>query len=356
MDSLSTSTLIPVGVQIVRLADDLDAEGIMSNVNTIVVRYTGSSVNAKQKTPLVYEKDMSFTIEFYCQSYLSESGHDFAIQLMAATTQILSNQVPMGTGYSISNPFNLSNESFEGLTENSQYKYSQDWSLVSEEVYQPFALDPCVLRGNCEAVWPPKGVLVELKPWETLEAGGNGIYAPANSEGVLEEVVVDPEVGLVFRDSEEVFFAGDGWKSWVLSPGYYDGVSESRLISVKILDGEGEFIRESIFLPTGGFLPKLYSPELGPLTTIFSGKPLYVINNKTSLLSDPLSISPLESGMYPGRYLEIREEVQLTVANITYTLASKGAPKGTPWIRLSDITRVPNVERPGYECYEGATC
>lgn len=355
VDSLSTSNLIPLGVQILRLADEIDKEGVLSRANSIVVRYSGSSIQVKHKNPLVYEKNMDFTVEFYCQSYLSDSGHDFATHLLSATSKILSNQVPMGTGHQIVDPFNLSSERFEGLTENSQYKYSQQWNLTAEETFQPFALDPCVLRGNCEAVWPPFGVKTERKPWEVVPPESNGIYAPVNSEGELEPLVISPDGSLSFRDSGEVFCENEDWKGWVFKPGFLDGSSDSSLVSVVILGEEGEIVREHIYLPTGNLLPKLSVPEAGFQVDIFTGSPLYEVNYKTKAVSDPMSVSPMTSVLYPGRLLEVKETVRLEVEGVVYTLVTKGSPRETPWVRLNDITYIQNNDRPGSECYEGAT-
>ena len=61
-DVLLSSPSIPLGVNVVRLAAVQDEEGITSMARSIVVRYTGSSVNIEQKIPVVITRTMTFEI------------------------------------------------------------------------------------------------------------------------------------------------------------------------------------------------------------------------------------------------------------------------------------------------------
>lgn len=354
VNSLASSTLIPAGVQILRLADDIETEGVLSGSNSIVVRYTGSSVDIKSRNPLLYQRSLDFVIEFYCQSYLSESGHDFAVQLMAAVARVLTNQVPVGTGVSISEPFTLSSESFEGITGNSQYKYNQQWGLMIEESFPQYALDICVQRGNCDAVWPPKPVTTKMSEWDVLDPITYTIFSPANLEGTLESLKVDENGDLSFSVSGEVFLPGPDWNKYVLRPNS-SGEHVAGFLMVTVLEEDGVTpYKESLYLSTGKKLPRFSIPELGLSKDIFSGNPLYAVNYKTKAISDPIQFAPRTNILYPGRLLEIKESVMLTYLDEEYLLSVKGHPLGTPWVKKSDITRIQleDSERPGAYCYE----
>jgi hypothetical protein len=82
VDALVASPLIPISVNVLRLADAIENEGIVQQTNNIVVRYTGASNVVKNRIPMVFERQMSFELDFSCQNYLTSSGHDFATQLL----------------------------------------------------------------------------------------------------------------------------------------------------------------------------------------------------------------------------------------------------------------------------------
>ena len=128
-DALLSSPLIPLGVNVIRLAATEDEEGIAVMARTIVVRYIGSSINVINIAPLATERSMEFEVTLAAQSYLTQSGHDYVTQMCAGCYNTLNNQVPMNCCVEIMEPPHLNNESFQGLTDQSQYFYTQTWSL-----------------------------------------------------------------------------------------------------------------------------------------------------------------------------------------------------------------------------------
>ena len=95
-DALIASPLIPISVNVLRLADAIENEGVVQNTNNIVVRYTGSSDTVKNRIPMIFERQMSFELDISTQNYLSSSGHDFATQLLAGAFITLNGSVPSG--------------------------------------------------------------------------------------------------------------------------------------------------------------------------------------------------------------------------------------------------------------------
>jgi hypothetical protein len=62
--------------------------------------------------------------------------------------------VPVRSGLQILEPFSMSNETFDGLTDSSHYVYMQSWELKITEINPEFNPDPCVFAGNCKELWP----------------------------------------------------------------------------------------------------------------------------------------------------------------------------------------------------------
>lgn len=186
-DSLLSSNLIPLGVNVVRLAAEQDTEGITAMARSIVVRYLGSDVSVQQRRPMVIERTMKFEIIHSSQSYLTESGHDYAVQMCSGAYLTLNNHVPMNTGVQIIEPLHMVNENFDGLTDSSHYVYTQQWQLVAHEIYHLHAVDPCVERGNCTYLFPDNTLNV-IEPGEVVV--GNVLWSPV----VRPHELVDPSV------------------------------------------------------------------------------------------------------------------------------------------------------------------
>ena len=174
-DALLSSPQVPLGVNVLRLAATEDEEGIVKMGRTIVVRYSGSSLSVQSTEPLVTLRTMSFEITLSAQSYLGDSGHDYVSQMCAASFNTLTNAIPSDTGVEVFQPFYMSNERFEGLTDESIYVYSQTWDLVVQDLYKVLAMDPCVKRGNCSFLFP-ENTISTVGPGEVLF--GNEIFSP----------------------------------------------------------------------------------------------------------------------------------------------------------------------------------
>lgn len=177
-DSLIASPLIPISVNILRLADAAQNEGVVNQTNNIVVRFTNASALVKTRIPLVYEKTLYFELNFSCQNYLSSSGHDFATQLLMGAEITLSGSVPSGSFVQVLEPFHCSSMQFTGLTPQSQYTYTQSYTLIIEEMLPYVALDPCVQRGDCRQIFPGQNVSTKLPLAGVVYAETGEIYIP----------------------------------------------------------------------------------------------------------------------------------------------------------------------------------
>jgi len=178
-DALIASPLIPISVNVLRLADAVDSEGVVQQTNNIVVRYTGANNTVKNRIPMVFERRLNFELNFSCQNYLTSSGHDFATQLLAGAFITINGSVPSGAYVEVIEPFTCTNEQFTGLTDNSQYTYTQVYQVTIEESLPYVALDPCVQRGDCRQLFPGLGVETSLPLGGVLDEATGDIYVPA---------------------------------------------------------------------------------------------------------------------------------------------------------------------------------
>lgn len=222
VDALISSEHIPLGVNVVRLAAVEDEEGIARMARSIVVRYTGSSVNVEQKVPVVSTRTMTFEIIHSAQSYLSESGHDYALQMCAGANMTLDSQIPLQVGVNTLTPFHMVSESFEGLSDSSHYTYVQRWDLETKSIHKLVSLDPCVLSGNCRYLFPETAVQ-QILPGEVLYE--NKIFAPVMPPLVSgfpyeEEMcgVIENGTSLVYTESgyDNTVFVSD-WRDKVFT-------------------------------------------------------------------------------------------------------------------------------------------
>ena len=182
VDALIASPEIPLSVNILRLADAIDKEGVVQNTSNIVVRYVSSFFNVLTRVPLVYERALTFELNFSIQNYLTSSGHDFATQLLAGALNTLVNGVPGDSGVQVSESFTLQSENFTGITENSQYTYTQIWQITTSETVPYVALDPCVQRGDCSQIFPGRYTRTNLPLAGVIDDEGR-IFVPAYPDG-----------------------------------------------------------------------------------------------------------------------------------------------------------------------------
>jgi hypothetical protein len=207
VDALVASPLIPISVNVLRLADAIENEGVVQNTNNIVVRYTGSSNTVKNRIPMVFERQMSFDLDISTQNYLSSSGHDFATQLLAGAFMTLNGSVPSGAYVQVIEPFTCQNEDFTGLNEQSQYTYNQNYVVTIEEQLPYVALDPCVQRGDCRQLFPSSGVETKLPLGGVLDEATGGIYVPWYSGDEMPAEDYNYPAGV--RWSDELTQSGD---------------------------------------------------------------------------------------------------------------------------------------------------
>lgn len=272
VDALIASPLIPLNVNVLRLADAIEREGIVQQTNNMVVRYIGSTNNVKNRIPMVYERQMEFEVNISTQNYLSTSGHDFATQLLAGAFNTLNGGVPSGAYVSVIEPFTCQSESFTGLTENSQYTYTQRFTVTIEEQLPYVALDPCVQRGDCRQLFPALNVETKLPLAGVLEEASGDIYVPWYSGGLLPEEDYNVPYGV--RWSDELTKSGDwvfvcdpdtvfmkdplGQPVSLLSSG---GFTEDGRLVVNVFDADGQIIGTEFYVPNGKKLAR-YAIEL----------------------------------------------------------------------------------------------
>lgn len=178
-DSLIASPLVPIGVNVMRLADAAENEGVVTQANTIVVRYVNSTSLVKNRVPFIYEETMFFELNFMCQNYLTSSGHDFATQLLMAAKMTISGSAPSGAFVEVLEPFHCTASQFTGIdAASSQYTYSQTYGVIIEETLPFIALDPCVQRGDCRQIFPGKNVASRMPLAGVLDEASGDIYVP----------------------------------------------------------------------------------------------------------------------------------------------------------------------------------
>ena len=272
-DALIASPLIPLGVNVLRLADVIDKEGVVSQTNNIVVRYTGANNTVKNRVPMVFERSMRFELNFSAQNYLTSSGHDFATQLLTGAFITLNGSVPGGAYVQVIEPFVCVSEDFTGLTDQSQYTYTQVYQLIIEEALPFISLDPCVQRGDCRQIFPALGVESKLPLGGILDETTGDIYVPAYDcdgqppedydacYGIKWSNELTQSGNWVFICDPDCIFLEDplGQPIYLLSNNSY--TEDGRLV-VTIFDAETrEPLREVFYCNTGKKLAR-YAVEL----------------------------------------------------------------------------------------------
>jgi hypothetical protein len=281
-DALIASPLIPISVNVLRLADAIENEGVVQQTTNIVVRYTGATNTVKNRVPMVFERRLTFELNFSAQNYLTSSGHDFATQLLAGSFMTINGSVPSGAYVQVIEPFVCTSERFTGLSPESQYTYTQEYQVTIEEALPIIALDPCVQRGDCRQLFPGLGVETKLPLGGVLDQATGDIYVPAYTcDG---EPAEDYDACYGIRWSNEVTQSGDwvficdpdcvfledplGQPIYLLSNNNY---TEDGKLVVTVFDAETqEAIREVFYCNTGKKLAR-YAIELWTDTVNKSG-------------------------------------------------------------------------------------
>jgi len=315
-DSLIASPMIPLSVNVLRLADAIENEGVVNQTNNIVVRFTGSSTNVKNKIPLIYEEQMQFELNFACQNYLSSSGHDFATQLLMGAKITISGGAPSGAYVQVTEPFHCSSTQFTGINKQSQYTYTQLYSITVEEVLPFIALDPCVQRGDCRQIFPGHNVATKLPLAGVLDEATGSIYIPWNPESDPEIIQFSNQSGVRWSneitqsgdwvfvcDPEEVFIEDPlGQPIYLLSNNSY--TEDGRLV-VTIWDATTrEPIKEVFYVDSGKKLAR-YAVELWRNTTQGA------LDGNGGIAADAVKEMIFFQGMNIGEFAVVRGGVQI---------------------------------------------
>ena len=374
-NALLSSPLIPLGVNVLRLADISDEEGILQMANSIVVRYVGSSEEVERQAPLTILRTMSFEVNVASQSYLTQSGHDFAVQLCCATHETLTNTVPANTGLEVFGPLRMVTEQFAGLTDSSHYTYTQRWELILQDMHRGIAIDPCVQRGDCTRLFPGN-LKNRLKPGETV--CGTVIFAP----------VLPPPNNTIPYDGQYagVELNGDGDLVYVWEPlnvfmsaeeiaaGYYRVCTGTKDQSntfevINIHKPDGSFDRFFFGADTGGRLMLMG----GDLVRVNNDIPGEVEGGENSenffganfprtgygqistitpafIYADPTSSTTAKALVTPGTVFPTADGVTLVYDDVLYYQVGN-TPLGRAWVKADDFTLLaPDSYLPRVDC------
>jgi hypothetical protein len=372
-DALLASPLVPLGVNVVRLADVTDEEGILQMVNSMVVRYTGSSASVVQRAPLTLEYTMTFEVNVASQSYLSQSGHDFAVQLCTAARLTLLNTVPPNSGVEVVQPFVLTNEQFSGLTDSSHYTYTQQWQIVVQDLHRAIALDPCVQRGDCSRLFT-RNVKTTVKPGQTV--CGNAIYdpilpPPTSSIAYQAEyagVELNADGDLVYKwDPSQIFMTAAELAAGYtrVCTGTQDESGQFEIINIHQPDGT--FDRTFLAIDTGDRLLTLtegmvriggdiYTPEENDNTEvgIVSGMPVtgygQISTQQALIYSDPTNPDATAVKVLFGAVFPTADGTTLTHDGETY-IRIGNTPVGRGWVKESEFRLfTPDEYLPRLDC------
>ena len=382
-DALLSSPQIPLGVNIVRLADTQDEEGIVALARSISVRYIGSSLSLQQTRPMSIYRNARFEVTLAAQSYLTNTGHDYVIQMCAGSYNTLLNQVPVNTGSQIITPFHMTSEDFQGISDSTHYIYVQTWELTIQEVEPLIALDPCVAQGNCSFLFPQNAQSVVL-PGDVFYK--NYLYSPVlppagggdyDSEycGVIE----DPEnaANLVYKLDPETTFL-ENWETYrLVSTETFD--ESGKMLIVNIYDAAGNLFRTDLFsncderqvIQIAGQQPVSSANDIGGSgrSTIGQvGNPLYsgmeqlpavmaslngfgyTANVRTTLFVDPRDATADTATVKYGALYAYQVGVTLVHESTTYLYVG-GTPLGKAWVREADFNIIASAAiNPHVDC------
>jgi hypothetical protein len=362
VNALLSSPSIPLGVNIIRLADSTDEEGIVQMVNSIVVRYTDSSIDIIRQAPLDMIRTMTFEITVASQSYLTQSGHDAAIQLCAGIHETLVNRVPPNTGIEIIEPLHLASESFSGLTDSSHFTYTQRWVMKAQDYFRPIAIDPCVQRGDCSRLFPAK-FLSPLKPGDVVQDGK--IYVPVLPPPSQEfaynpeylGVELDDQGNLVYvANPAEIFLSSEeidsGYK--LVSTGIFDESGVFLICNVK--DSENNQVCQYFATDSKRAILSLtldYDQSVNvPFSELKRNSFGYINQIRTFLYVDPTNLTATKIPTTFGTLFTVELGTKLMVEGVTYVRIGN-TPAGKSWVKELELTLLGEDDYiPGIQCEE----
>ncbi len=340
VNSLLGSKDIPLEVSVLRLADAPDSEGIVIFPKSITVRFTGSVTEVVNRTPLVLERTLDFSLEISCQNQQRSSGHDYATYLLGACSSALLNRVPVNTGFEVVVPFTLERESFQGLTESSHFVYEQTWSIVIKEVLPNFNPDPCIARGDCSRLFPPNTNTTVLEGEVLL---GNRVYHLKPSVGLDCRAFggVTPDVNgnlVTIEDNSVVYLSSQQWEegvTFLVKP-----LPETEDILVTARSSSGIIIRSDVYCWTGRTVLGIFAfltnrgemPEKVLSLAIPYAERVVIVDSSAVAFRDPSDNieKPLE--MKYGNLVLVNDNVTLNVGDKEYTKAYIPQFNGFGWL------------------------
>ena len=382
-DALLSSPQIPLGVNILRVAATEDQEGVTALARSIMVRYTGSSVDMQQTQPMSLYRRMRFEVTLAAQSYLNNTGHDYVVQMCAGSYNTLTNQVVPNTGSQIIEPFHMLSEEFQGITDSTHYVYVQIWEMTVQEILALIALDPCVAKGNCSYLFPDD-TIQEILPGDVIYKNFlfSAVLPPAPGEDFDSDfcgVIADPDnaANLVYKyDPTRTFLAN--WESYKLvSTDTFDATGE--MLVVRIYDSNGDLYDTTYFsncdnrkmVQVAGANPYTSANQLGGLVRSAIGNignpqesdadmlpPTMQVRNgygyinvlRATIYLDPTdSTAEVATAKYGALYAT-QAGVTLTNDGTIYQYIG-GTSLGKAWVRADDFTILPDsYVQPSLDC------
>jgi hypothetical protein len=351
VNALTSSPLIPLGVNILRLADTLDNEGVVQTTSNIVVSYSGSSSNLKNRDPYVIEKSYSFKVTVTAQDYLSTSAHDFALTLKEGVLRTLINQVPFVDGVQVIEPFYSTDDTFEGVTKNSQYVYGITFRLTGEELYTAVSMDPCVRRGNCKAVWPPEGLVSKIPPGAVVTEDGRLWEVACQSEDgeLVYGTYYNQEGDLLLKCDDSILVPKEELTKWYFQTTNFVTTEDNKL-EVWLYDESGNQVERIFFSDTGKKVPRLLaqfyrSSVNGPAKfrsvldssifkpTLETGSTYAVVDViYAQVYENPLVYTDEYNEIPGGSIIMVNPDIRLKVNDITFIAVKKSDYGDGGWI------------------------
>lgn len=382
-DALLSSPQIPLGVNIVRVAATEDEEGITALARSIMVRYTGSNLAMQQTQPMSIYRRMQFEVTLASQSYLTNTGHDYVVQMCAGSYNTLVNQVVPNTGSQIIEPFHMTSEQFQGISDSTHYVYVQTWEMTTQEILPLIALDPCVAKGNCSYLFPENSVS-EIMPGDVIYKNllFSPVLPPAPGEdfdsdfcGVKEDP--DNAANLVYTYNTDQTFLADWTTYKLVSTDTFD--SSGKMLIVNIYDSAGNLYDTTYFsncdnrglIQIAGANPYTNANQLGGtgrssidqagnpsesgmemLPPVLAAKNGYGYINviRGTIFSDPTTEgAPTATARYGALYAT-QAGVTLTHDSVVYYYIG-GTSLGKAWVRTTDFTLLTDAYvEPSLDC------
>jgi hypothetical protein len=247
----------------------------------------------------VTENTLNFEIEIQSQEYFSHHGHDAALRIVGAIRNVLTNFMPMDTGILFEHPLNFVNESFRGITENTEFVYVMNFNIVAQFTWPLVANDPCVQRGDSRSKWPDEWA-IDLPNHCAVDPETREIYCTTNDfpcNGKLSLVSISPPI---------IRCDGDGSTTTDVEP-LGKKLIEIQLMMFRSPVGSTGSVSESKLFYTHQFrdFSWIYALTLVPVSAYL----------------DPLHSNEIWKTYSENILVKINPKVSLTIGDVEYVLA-----------------------------------